>query len=100
MNQSSPLTEEDDEILEILGDSARDFCQRNLDITRLRELREGGSSFDPEKWKQICELGWAGLVVPENLGGAGLGAVAIDKVCLRWVVLSHRNLCWTVVSAV
>src|SRR5262245_52740148 len=29
----------------------------------------------PELWRQIVELGWTGLLVPESLGGLGLGII-------------------------
>jgi alkylation response protein AidB-like acyl-CoA dehydrogenase len=39
---------------------------------RVMELPEG---YSPELWKQLAELGWLGLLVPERCGGAELGWV-------------------------
>ncbi len=44
------------------------------DVRRVTE-DEAGPGYDPALWKQIAELGWTGLVVPEAHGGAGLGWV-------------------------
>lgn len=41
-------------------------------LTRLREIFEGDSGHDPALWKSLVEMGLAGLIVPEEHGGAGL----------------------------
>jgi len=44
------------------------------DVRRVSEA-ENGPGYDKDLWKQIAELGWTGLVIPEAHGGAGLGWV-------------------------
>ncbi|KAA9166398.1 acyl-CoA dehydrogenase [Amycolatopsis acidicola] len=46
------------------------------DHARVREVLDSGEGIDRPLWKRLAgELGLAGLVVPENLGGAGAGHV-------------------------
>jgi alkylation response protein AidB-like acyl-CoA dehydrogenase len=54
--------------------TARDFLERHsgLDVCR-RVLESPGVAYDAELWKGVAEMGWLGAVVPEELGGAGLG---------------------------
>ena len=81
MSQVSLQRQEDEEILELLKDSATDFCTRSLDIARLRPMREGGQNFDASLWREMCDLGWAGLLAKEESGGLGLGARCFGTIC-------------------
>lgn len=65
----------------MLRDSARDFCQRALPRERLRRMRREESTFDPQAWQQMADLGWCGLLVPESRDGLGLGMSAAVGVC-------------------
>ncbi|MBW3595357.1 MAG: acyl-CoA/acyl-ACP dehydrogenase, partial [Actinobacteria bacterium] len=40
---------------------------------RVAELAQSDVGWDPELWPQVAELGWIGLSVPEDKGGAGFG---------------------------
>jgi alkylation response protein AidB-like acyl-CoA dehydrogenase len=44
-------------------------------MTLVRELMNDERGYRPELWRQMAELGWLGLLVPEDYGGAGLGLV-------------------------
>ena len=44
-------------------------------LARVRGLRWQEPGFDRAVWRQMCELGWAGLRVPQDRGGLGLGIV-------------------------
>ena len=61
------------EIQELLASSARDFLADRVSLDVARGAVSGESGFDASFWKEIAELGWAGLMVPERYGGAGLG---------------------------
>jgi len=67
---------------ELLRDSARDFVADCVGISELRALRDerGALGFDAERWKQMAELGWAGIPFPEEYGGAGLGLAELGVV--------------------
>ena len=71
----------DHETIDMLRDSASDFCRRSLGVARLRALRGVTPAFDRAQWSAMCELGWSAIVAPESAGGLGLGAAAIGAVC-------------------
>ncbi len=60
---------------ELLKNTAREFVSENSPVKELRRLRDAQDpvGFSRDLWKQMGELGWAGIVLPEDLGGAGLG---------------------------
>jgi len=62
------LTEEQDMLQEML----RSFVQNECPTTRLRELFDEGTGHDPALWSAMAEMGVAGLIVPEEQGGAGM----------------------------
>ena len=43
---------------------------------RVRELAEAGG-YDDDAWKEMAELGWAGIFIDEEHGGQGLGIVEL-----------------------
>ena len=49
--------------------------QRRSPLSRLRALRDADAAdgFSRELWDEMARLGWLGIVVPEQYGGAGLG---------------------------
>jgi alkylation response protein AidB-like acyl-CoA dehydrogenase len=51
------------------------FLQKETPLSKVRELHASGVSFDPVWWQRAAELGWTGLLVPEELGG---GSVSED----------------------
>lgn len=65
----------------MLKDSARDFFREQAPVTRLRKQRDAKQNGrDPELWAEISALGFAGVIIPEEYGGAGLGYVALGAV--------------------
>lgn len=67
------LTEEQS----MLRDSARGLISDKAPVSHLRGLRDAkdATGFSRELWKAFAEMGFSGLLVPENFGGSGLGAV-------------------------
>ena len=47
----SPAAAVDNDVITMLRDSARDFCQRALPLDRLRRIRQDESTFDREVWR-------------------------------------------------
>ena len=43
-------------------------------IEKFREMRDSQADmkFIPETWSGIIEMGWTGIIVPEEYGGSGL----------------------------
>lgn len=61
----------------MLRDSARGLISDKAPVAHLRKLRDGkdDTGFSRELWKTFADMGFAGLLVPEEFGGSGLGAV-------------------------
>lgn len=57
---------------EMLRTSARDFLEKECTESFVREIEEGEKGYSPELWRQIADLGWLGLIYPEEYGGAGM----------------------------
>jgi alkylation response protein AidB-like acyl-CoA dehydrogenase len=60
---------------EFLRNTAREFLERECPMSRVRELLDDPRGYRPELWAQMAELGWLGLLIPEEHGGAGLSFV-------------------------
>ena len=60
---------------QMIRDTARDFCTSSTPIAQLRKLRDekNADGFDRSTWKQMVELGWPGIIFPEEFGGTGFG---------------------------
>jgi alkylation response protein AidB-like acyl-CoA dehydrogenase len=54
---------------------ARGFLQARFPSERVRELMSTGDGFEESSWKEIADLGWTGIALPEERGGAGYGVV-------------------------
>jgi alkylation response protein AidB-like acyl-CoA dehydrogenase len=67
------LTEEQS----MLRDSARGLIGDKAPVSHLRHLRDSkdATGFSRELWKTFAEMGFAGLLVPEQFGGSALGSV-------------------------
>ncbi|MBW2245324.1 MAG: acyl-CoA dehydrogenase family protein [Deltaproteobacteria bacterium] len=67
---------------QFLRDTAAEFLDEKSPVTHLRELRDGkeASGFSRPLWKEMSELGWAGILVPEEYGGSGLGFAELGVV--------------------
>ena len=60
---------------EMLRQSARALLEKECPSTVVRKLMDDERGFDPALWKKMAELGWLGLVIPEEYGGGGLSYV-------------------------
>jgi alkylation response protein AidB-like acyl-CoA dehydrogenase len=67
------LTEEQS----MLRDSACDSIGDKAPVSHLRHLRDtkDAAGFSRDLWKTFSEMGFSGLLVPEEFGGSGLGCV-------------------------
>ncbi|MGV2980103.1 acyl-CoA dehydrogenase family protein [Camelimonas sp. ID_303_24] len=61
----------------MLRDTARSFLASEAPVAALRQLRDAGvaDGFSRDLWKQFAEMGFAGVLIPEDFGGVGLGHV-------------------------
>ncbi|MBX3026685.1 acyl-CoA/acyl-ACP dehydrogenase [bacterium] len=60
---------------EMLRQSVREFLEAECPMTYVRQMMEDERGFSEEQWRKMAELGWTGLIVPEQYGGAGLNMV-------------------------
>lgn len=60
---------------DLLRQSARDFLAKECPMTVVRRLMEDETGHSPELWDQMAQLGWQGLILPEEYGGAGMDFV-------------------------
>ena len=66
---------------EFLRDTAREFLANECPMALVREISESEpTGYRPALWEKMAELGWMGLLVPEEYGGVGLGFVDLALV--------------------
>lgn len=72
------LTEEQ----EMLSRSAAEFLADRASIAQFRLWRERTTqtAFDAELWREIVGMGWPGIAISEQQGGAGLGLAGLGVV--------------------
>jgi acyl-CoA dehydrogenase len=76
---------------EQLQRTTRDFVTASTPIERLRRLRDTKDpvGFSRDLWKQMADLGWAGICLPEEHDGLGLGftelAIVLEEAGRRLV---------------
>ncbi|MBT4511954.1 MAG: acyl-CoA/acyl-ACP dehydrogenase [Chloroflexi bacterium] len=56
---------------ELLKKEARNFFDAEYPKKLVKELEESEPGYSPEIWKKMADLGWLGLIVPEDYGGVG-----------------------------
>lgn len=60
---------------EMLRTMARDFLAKECPTTWVRQMMEDERGMTDAVWSKMAELGWMGLMLPEEYGGSGLGFV-------------------------
>jgi len=66
----------------MLKESARGFLQQRAPLSHLRQLRDSKSEsgFSRELWKEMAEMGWTAILIPEQYGGLDYGYSGIGIV--------------------
>lgn len=62
---------------QLIRSTAREFLDDRIGIDHVRELMMSFEGFDRRLWKEMADLGWTGLAIAEEHGGAGLGRVEL-----------------------
>jgi alkylation response protein AidB-like acyl-CoA dehydrogenase len=65
--------EDADGTLAMLRESVDAFVDRQSGVQSLRKRRAAAHDMDTAIWAAMAEAGWTGLLIPETLGGTGLG---------------------------
>ena len=71
----------------LLKNSAREFVSATFLVDQVRQFRDGeyrdseqSLGYSREHWQQMAELGWTGIIFPEQYGGLGLGYAELGVV--------------------
>jgi alkylation response protein AidB-like acyl-CoA dehydrogenase len=61
----------------MLRDSTRGLISDKAPVSHLRQLRDSkdATGFSRDLWRSFAEMGFSGLLVPDEFGGSGLGCV-------------------------
>jgi alkylation response protein AidB-like acyl-CoA dehydrogenase len=66
----------------LFASTTQSFLEKEAPLSRLRELHEAGTSFEPDWWRRAAELGWTSLLVPEELGGGSVSGDGVADLAL------------------
>jgi len=72
------LTEEQS----MLRDAAKSWVQEKSPVTAFRKMRDSGVEvgFDAAAWNEQAEMGWAGVIIPEDFGGSNFGYLSMGLI--------------------
>ena len=59
------------EIQKMLQESSRNFLEENCTMDFIRAMESDDIGITDEIWKNMSEMGWLGLMIPEEYGGSG-----------------------------
>ena len=57
---------------QLLKNAAREFLEAEVSTTLVRDMELDENGYPPGLWRQLADLGWLGLAMPEEYGGQGL----------------------------
>jgi len=66
----------------MLKDAAAGFLAEKATVAHLRELRDSGDAtgYSQDVWKEMADMGWAGIAIDEAFGGLGYGYTGLGLV--------------------
>ena len=59
------------EIQKMLQESSRNYLEENCTMDFIRAMESDEIGVTEEIWKNMAEMGWLGLMIPEEYGGSG-----------------------------
>ncbi len=66
----------------LFASTTQAFLQKEVPLSRVRELHAAGVSFDQGWWRRAAELGWTALLVPEELGGGNVSGDGVADLAM------------------
>jgi alkylation response protein AidB-like acyl-CoA dehydrogenase len=77
-NTMAVLTEEQS----MLRDAAKSWVQEKSPVTAFRKMRDAGADlgYDAAAWNEMAEMGWAGVIIPEEYGGSNFGYLSMGLI--------------------
>ena len=72
------LTEEQS----MLRDAAKTWTQEKSPVSAFRKMRDSGAplGYDPAAFNEMAEMGWTGVIIPEEYGGSDFGYLSLGLV--------------------
>ena len=72
------LTEEQS----LLRDAAKTWTQEKSPVSAFRKMRDAGAplGYDPVAFAEMAEMGWTGVIIPEEYGGSAFGYVGMGLI--------------------
>jgi acyl-CoA dehydrogenase len=64
----------------LLQNTARDYLAEHSSLAHVREILEADAGYSKALWKGVAELGWLGVAIPEEYGGAGYGYLELAMI--------------------
>ena len=66
----------------MLRDAAKSWTQEKSPVTAFRKMRDSGVDvgYDAAAWNEMAEMGWAGVIIPEEYGGSDFGYLSIGLI--------------------
>ena len=86
MNSLKVLTKDAREVLQLseeqamMREAAQRFCKQQSDAECARALMVAEQGYNNDVWTQIAEMGWLGVMVPSEHGGADLSVAELVPV--------------------
>ncbi len=68
------------EELDLIRSTTRRFLEEKLPLPVVRDLMMSEAGFDRGIWGDLAAMGWTGMAIPEDFGGAGFGFVELSVV--------------------
>ena len=65
----------------LLQTVTRDYLEDKVPLSVNRAVIENGHDLDTDLWRGAAEMGWLGVVIPEQYGGAGFGHLEQVLIC-------------------
>jgi alkylation response protein AidB-like acyl-CoA dehydrogenase len=62
--------------------TTREFLEKEMPLTRVRELADSGIGFEPDWWKRGSELGWNAMIVDPAAGGDSISGEGLVDACI------------------
>ena len=59
------------EMQTLIQNLAKEFMEGEMPKDKVLEIDDSPSGFSEEVWRKMCEIGWAGMTIPEEYGGSG-----------------------------
>lgn len=62
--------------------TTREFLEKEMPLTRVRELAGRGIGFEPDWWKRGSELGWNSMIIDPAAGGDSISGEGLVDACI------------------